>query len=738
VTPSAPEVLQGSLDHVVFANAESGWTVARLRIRGRREPVTVVGHLGGAQPGEELRVTGRWSVDPKYGEQFRAEGVTQLLPSTAAGIEKYLGSGLVRGVGPKTAARLVKRFGLRTLEVVERDPARLQEVEGIGPVRAGRIQAAWAEQKAIRDVMIFLQGHGISPAFAVRIYRRYGPASVATVRENPYRLAEEVRGIGFRTADRIAANLGLDPAAPARVRAALVYSLNRLADEGHVWAGRQALTGAAVAALASSAVTPERVAEELDGLVRDGKLAAEGARVALPALDAAERGVVSGLLRLLRTPMRPLAVDLEAALNWYQQACGVELAPLQRQAIAGSLREKVLIVTGGPGTGKTTLVRGIVEIQRRKGRRIELCAPTGRAAQRLAESTGQQARTIHRLLGFDPGRGAFQHDEQTPLATDLVIADEASMIDTVLMNSLLKAIPAPAQLLLVGDADQLPSVGPGNVLGDLLASGVIPALRLTEIFRQARASRIVVNAHRINAGQMPVLEGGQDDFFWIRREEPEAILAMVQRLLAEDIPRRFGLDPVRDVQVLTPMRRGLLGAANLNLALQQLLNPGGARGPRGLRVGDKVMQVENDYTRDVFNGDLGWITGLDEEHGGLSVRFADRDVAYDARDLDELALAYATSVHKAQGSEYPAVVVPLHTQHYALLQRRLLYTAVTRARRLVVLVGSRRALAIALRNRTAAPRGTALAERLRHAAAGARAGEPAPPHGATPRGSPAG
>ena len=713
---STPEALQGSLDHIVFANEGTGWTVARLRVRGRREPVTVVGHLAGAQPGEELRITGHWTVDPKYGEQFRAEGFTQLLPSTAAGIEKYLGSGLVRGLGPKMAARLVARFGLETLDVVERAPERLQEVEGIGPVRGARIQAAWAEQKSIRDVMIFLQGHGISPAFAIRIYRRYGPLAVATVRGNPFRLAEEVTGIGFRTADRIAANLGMDPAAPARIRAALVYSLNRLADEGHVWALREALVAAAEEVLGGEIP----VAVELDGLVAEGRLAVDGARVALPALDAAERGVVSGLLRLMRTPARPLSVDLEAALAWYQQLGGIELAPLQRQAIGASLDAKVLIVTGGPGTGKTTLVRGIVEIHRRKGRRIELCAPTGRAAQRLGESAGQPARTIHRLLGFDPGRGAFQHDEQNPLDADLVIADESSMIDTVLMNSLLKAVPSAAQLILVGDADQLPSVGPGNVLGDLIASGAVRVIRLTEIFRQAGESRIVVNAHRIDAGEFPLLEGGRDDFFWVRREEPEAILAMVKRLVASDIPRRFHLDPVADVQVLTPMRRGLLGADSLNQELQGLLNPGGARGPRGLRVGDKVMQVENDYGRDVFNGDLGRIAALDEDEGSLAVRFGEREVGYDLRDLDELALAYACSVHKAQGSEYPAVVIPLHTQHYMLLQRRLLYTAVTRGRRLVVLVGSRRALAIALRNRTAAPRGTALAERLRVAGAGAQ------------------
>jgi exodeoxyribonuclease V alpha subunit len=604
--------------------------------------------------------------------------------------------------------------------------------------------------------MVFLQGHGLSPALAVRIFRRYRELAVRVVREEPFRLAEEVSGIGFRTADRLAARLGIPPDSPARIQAGIVHAANRFADDGHVFAVQEALLSAATAALAEAAgrdrpgagpegdeatdaerpeppagpgdpppVPREAVAAEVAALVRSGRLvethAGSEVRLALPALDAAERGVAAGLRRLLGHPAAPLDVDVDRALAWYQERRGVALAPLQRGAVEAALRETVLVVTGGPGTGKTTLVQAIVEIFARKGRRVALCAPTGRAAQRLGEAAGREAKTIHRLLEFDPQHGRFVRDDRRPLEADLVVADEASMIDVVLMNNLCKATAAGTRLLLVGDADQLPSVGPGNVLADVLASGAVPAVRLTEVFRQAQESRIIVNAHRIHAGRFPVATGGREDFFWIRKEEPEDILALCKRLVTADIPRRFGLDPRTDIQVLTPMRRGLLGAGNLNTELQALLNPRGApvRGGHGLRVGDKVMQVENDYERDVYNGDVGNVADVDEDEGTASVRFGPRTVRYDARDLDALQLAYACSVHKAQGSEYPAVVIPLHTQHYMLLQRRLLYTAVTRGRRLVVLVGSPRALAIAVRDRRQVTRNTQLALRLREGASGA-------------------
>lgn len=712
--------------------------MVRLQVAGRRETVTAVGSLPGVQPGERLRLTGRWTEDPKYGPQFQAEGFTSLQPATATGIERYLGSGMVRGVGPRLAQRLVARFGLETLDVIDQAPERLHEVEGIGPVRASRIREAWAEQRAVRDIMVFLQGHGISPGLAARIFRRYGPAAVRIVREEPFRLADDVSGIGFRTADRLAARLGVPPDSPGRIQAGIVFAAHRSAEEGHVHTPRPLLVQAAAALLAEASartadpaaaapdpgpVAPEAVERELEALLRGGRLVPTGSAeepcLALPALDAAERGVAAALPRLRRAGAAPLAVDLPRALAWYEERSGLRLAPQQAAAVASTLREPVLVVTGGPGTGKTTLLRCVVDIFLAKGMRVLLCAPTGRAAQRLAEAAGREARTIHRLLEWDPREGRFQRDAARPLLADLVVADEASMIDVVLMNSLCRAVPDGARLLLVGDADQLPSVGPGNVLSDVLSSGAVPAVRLQTVFRQAEESRIVRAAHRIRAGAFPVTDGGRDDFFFIRRDDPEEILALCLRLVARDIPRAFHLDPRQDVQVLTPMRRGLLGASNLNRELQGLLNPEGAAvGGRGLRAGDRVMQVENDYERDVFNGDLGHVLGGDEDEGTVAVAFGPRTVAYDARDMDALQLAYACSVHKAQGSEYPAVVIPLHTQHFLLLERRLLYTAVTRGRTAVVLVGSPRALAIALSDRRAAPRRTQLAARLRATVAG--------------------
>lgn len=715
-------MLQGTLDRIVFQNPQTGWTVMRLAVAGQPGTVTAVGPLSGVQSGEELRLTGRWITDARWGRQFRATSFTTLQPATLVGVEKYLGSGRVPGIGPTMATRLVRHFGMETLDVIEGAPERLVEVEGIGPVRAERIQAAWREQRAARDIMVFLQGHGVSPALAVRIHRRYGDRSIAMVRENPYRLAQEVAGIGFRRADAIARDLGIPFDAPERLRAGLVFTLQERSGEGHTLCPREELLAAAAETLAGPPGAPATgpLEQELDALLGSGRLvqAAEGGRagILLPPLDAAERTVAAGLARLLRGPIEPLAIPVEAAMAAYEQRHGIALATQQRLAVEAALREKLLVVTGGPGTGKTTLVRGIVEILRSARRSLALCAPTGRATQRLAEATGHEARTIHRLLEFDQKGGGFRRRADNPLPATHVIADEASMIDCPLMADLVSALAPGARLVLVGDVDQLPSVGPGNVLADIIAAGVAPVVRLTEVFRQAQESRIVVNAHRIHEGQDLVTDGGRDDFFWITRHEPEDILKLVVQLVSRDIPRGFGLDPRRDIQVLAPMRRGLLGTTNLNEALQAALNPDGqalGRGGGRFRVGDRVMQMENDYARDVFNGDVGHIAGVDGDGGSMTVRFGEREVNYDAADLDSLALAYATSIHKAQGSEYPAVVIPLHTQHYVLLQRRLLYTAVTRGRQVVVLVGAPRALAIAVRNRHVPPRHTLLAERLR-------------------------
>lgn len=733
-TPSAPtEVIQGMVERIVYANDANGWSVVRLQVPGKRDLVTAVGNLLGAQAGEQLRLTGHWGIDPKYGAQFRADGFTTLKPSTVAGIEKYLGSGLVRGMGPRMAARLVRAFGLETLDVIELHPERLTEVEGIGPVRAKRLQDAWQEQKAIREIMIFLEGHGVSPALAVRIFRRYGQTAVATVQENPYRLADEIRGIGFRTADRIAQALQIAADAPARIAAGVVYALHQWADQGHTYCPSDALIRLATKLLndalagrgdAGPEVTPEGVADQIAALVTQGDLerdtSPEGPVLLLPALASAERGVTGELLRLVRHQIDHLSFDVSAAIAWYEKQAGIVLAPAQREAIRACLHEKCVVITGGPGTGKTTLVRGTVEIASRKGLRIMLCAPTGRAAQRMEEATGREAKTIHRLLEIDPASGRFVRDHDNPLPTDLLIADEVSMLDTLLMYSLLRALPSTARFILVGDADQLPSVGPGNVLRDIIDSGVVPVVALTEIFRQQQSSRIIVNAHRINHGRMPEsARAERSDFYWIRKGEPEDILETVRSLVTERLPSYFGMNRA-EIQVLTPMRRGTLGSAHLNNVLQEALNPTALqvrRGTTAFRVGDRVMQLHNDYDKDVFNGDIGWIERMDEERNELILRFGKRTVAYDARDLDDLDLAYACSIHKSQGSEFPCVVIPLHTQHYVMLRRNLLYTAVTRGKRLVVLIASERALGMALKGMPT-PRQTLLATRLRQAQTG--------------------
>jgi exodeoxyribonuclease V alpha subunit len=728
--------LEGVLDRIVYANEDNAWSVIRLVVPRRREPVTAVGNLLGVQPGESLRLSGHWITDRKYGEQFRVDSYVTIKPATLVGIERYLGSGLVRGIGKVMAARLVKHFGLSTLDVIDRDPDRLTEVSGIGPVRSARIRRAWAEQRQIQEVMVFLQSHAVSSAYAVKIYKEYGDRAIAVVRDDPYRLAVDIFGIGFKTADRIAANLGIPPTSPRRAAAGVLHVLGELSDEGHVFSPRRRLIEEAAAMLGVEPALAERAVDELarEGAVvvepRGGPAdSASGASLSsgvsadsavyLRSLHIAESGVAERLARLLRSPTLPIAIDIERAVQWFEGRAEIVLAASQRDAIRRAAASKVLVITGGPGTGKTTLVNAIIQILERKGRRILLAAPTGRAAQRLRETTGREAKTVHRLLEWAPGSMGFDRNSERPLAADVLILDEVSMIDTVLAYHILKALPVHCQLILVGDVDQLPSVGAGCVLRDVILSGAVEVVKLDKIFRQAEESLVIVNAHRVNRGEMPLLGGSgwdrEADFFLVERDEPEEALATVKRLVCERIPARFHLDPIEDVQVLTPMHRGTLGAGSLNAELQALLNPSGqslTRGSRTFRVGDKVMQIRNNYALAVWNGDIGRVKAIDEIEREVEVRYEDRVVKYDYSDLDELVLGYACSIHKSQGSEYPAVVIPLHTQHYVMLQRNLLYTAITRARRLVVLVGSRRALAIAVKNRRIEDRFTRLAERL--------------------------
>ena len=735
-----PNRVAGTVERVTFHNEETGFCVLRVNAARRREPVTVVGTAVTVGPGEFVEANGAWVNDRSYGLQFRAEHLRVVPPSTLEGIEKYLGSGMIRGIGPHFAAQLVRAFGAEVFEVIENDPERLRELPGIGPKRQSQVVAAWAEQKAVREIMVFLQSHGVGSARAVRIYRLYGDQAVDRVRENPYRLTLDVRGIGFRTADAIAQSLGFEADSIPRARAGIRHVLQELAGEGHCAGERGALVEATAGLLETDAEVVEGALardladEELVDETRDGD-----SWIYLPALHRSERGAAGHLGRLLGAGGPPWGdIDPEKAIPWAEQRVGFELSASQRAAVACAIRERVTVITGGPGVGKTTIVNAVLRIVRAKGVRARLCAPTGRAAKRLAESTGLEASTIHRLLEFDPATGGFRHGLDQPLDTDLVVVDEVSMVDIVLANQLFRAIPEHAALLLVGDVDQLPSVGPGSVLADIIGSERVPTVRLTEIFRQAESSRIVVNAHRINRGESPEYprppnrsegegagEGAEtargnaapSDFYVIPVRDAEEARDRLLQVVTERIPRRFGFDPMADLQVLTPGRRGGLGATALNAELQSLLNPGSpARVNRygtTYARGDKVLQTVNDYQKEVFNGDIGRIVAVDPEEQTVTVDFEGRPVPYEFSELDELSLAYAITVHKSQGSEFPAVVIPLTTQHYMLLERNLVYTGVTRGKRLVVLVAEPRALAIAVRRFESVQRRSRLAERLR-------------------------
>jgi exodeoxyribonuclease V alpha subunit len=713
------------VERVTFHSGETGFCVLRVKVRGHRDLVTVVGTAAIITPGEYIESEGWWVTDRTYGLQFKTAHLRVVPPSTLEGIEKYLSSGMVKGIGPHFARKLVQAFGEQVFDVIEQTPERLTELEGIGPKRKDNVISAWSQQKIIREIMVFLHSHGVGTARAVRIYKTYGDDAIARVRENPYRLALDIHGIGFKTADDLAERLGIPRDAIIRAQAGVRHVLQELASDGHCATEQTQLLKTASTLLEIPPPTIEHAIDlelQEEHLIKDtidGKPC-----LFLTPLYRAEIGLASHLLRLQDGDLPWGQIDPAKAIPWVEQQTRWRLSASQQNAVTTALSTKVTILTGGPGVGKTTVVTSILQALRTKRIRVMLCAPTGRAAKRLTEATGLEAKTIHRLLAFDPKSMGFLHTPDNPLAVDLVVVDEVSMVDVVLMHQLLRAIPDQAALLMIGDPDQLPSVGPGSVLTDMMTSGRIPTVTLTEIFRQAATSQIIVNAHRINRGKMPVqpdeTQDEQDsrDFYVIPAETPEEIQDKLLRVVTTRIPQRFGFHPIQDIQVLTPMNRGSLGARALNVALQQVLNPDAT--PQVSRfgwtyaAGDKVIQLVNDYGKDVFNGDIGHVAQVDLAEGLVDVDFDGRQVTYELGELDEVALAYATTVHKSQGSEYPAVVIPLATQHYMMLARNLLYTGVTRGKQLVVLIGQPKAVAIAVRNVRSMRRLTNLTARLQH------------------------
>jgi exodeoxyribonuclease V alpha subunit len=719
------ENLTGTIERVTYHNADNGFAVLKIVADGQRDLVTVVGHLAFAIPGEYIEAKGRWVVDRNHGQQLKADSIRTTHPGTPEGMKRYLGSGFVKGIGPHFATKLVETFGENVFQVIKNEPERLTEIRGIGKTRRERITNSWHEQRVVREIMVFLHGHGVGTARAVRIYKTYGDDAIGIVKSNPYRLAHDIRGIGFKTADEMASRLGIEKSSPLRARAGVGYVLFELTSEGHCTFPEDQLNQKTSELLGIDvAIVHAAIEYEIaEGhLVRDD--VGDGSWIYLASLFHAETRLATRISELASSSHSLPTINIEKALTWVEEKVGLRLAPTQREAISLASKSKVLIITGGPGVGKTTIVDSILRIFSAKKLRCLLCAPTGRATKRLSEATGQEAKTVHRMLEFDPSKYAFKRNAENPLDGDVVLIDEVSMMDLPLAHAVIQSVPEHAALILVGDVDQLPSVGPGLVLADLIDSGVVPTVRLTEIFRQAAESQIVQAAHRINSGKTPSLRSteSETDFYFSRVEEPADAVDRIVQIVTDRIPKRFSLDPIQDVQVLTPMHRGDLGARNLNQVLQAKLNPPHQskaeieRFGYVYRIGDKVLQLQNDYTKDVYNGDLGIVAKVDMTDSELTVDFDGRMVAYDFGELDELIPAYAMSIHKSQGSEFPAVVIPVHTQHYMMLQRNLLYTGVTRGKRLVVLVGTEKAVAIAVKRADARRRYSGLRWRLARSA----------------------
>ncbi|MGN1167929.1 MAG: ATP-dependent RecD-like DNA helicase [Lachnospiraceae bacterium] len=706
------EHLRCVVERITYQNAENGYTVLKCAAKNYKELVTVVGTMPDTHVGSVLLLEGFWKVDAKYGRQFSVEKFEETLPATVYGIEKYLGSGLIKGVGPKFAKRIVEKFGKDTLEVIEENPDALIEVEGIGKVRVERIKNSWKEQKEVKNIMLFLQSHEVSTSHATKIFKTYGSESIQIVKENPYRLADDIWGIGFKTADAIACKMGFEKEKFVRLRSGILYTLNKLSENGHCYAVREQLIEKAIELLD---VEEPELEITLDDMIRSGDVMKEEEAIYLPTFYFSETGCGKLLLRLLQTE-RKAEVNVDEITK--KVICQSELSydEIQLEAIRTAISSKVMVLTGGPGTGKTTTTMGIISAYRMAECRILLAAPTGRAAKRMSETTGMEAKTIHRLLEYKPPEG-YQRNEEKPLEGDVLILDECSMVDVMLMYNLLKAIPEHMSLILVGDTDQLPSVGAGNVLKDVIDSGRVPVVRLTRIFRQAQGSRIIMNAHRINKGEAIDIRGGKDsDFFFAGKETNEEVVETLVKYCTQNLPRYYHVDAFRDIQVLTPMQRGICGAANLNQVLQEAMNPSKIflrRGGTQYRLHDKVMQIRNNYDKEIFNGDIGTITKVDMEERELTVDFDGRNVNYDVSELDELTLAYAVTIHKAQGSEYPIVVMPFTMSHFVMLQRNLLYTGVTRAKKILVLIGEKKAVYYAIKNETTTDRNTKLAERLK-------------------------